>query len=494
MLSSIDTSSKARKADYKSLITNLEYRLGELQREARSLGIPIVLLFEGWGTSGKGSQINRLLLALDPRGVRVHSIEPPSKEERLRPYLWRFWTKTPARGRIGIFGRSWYGRFLVDGMDDTIVDLSDIPATAYSEINAFERQLIDDGCLLIKFFLHITANEQRSRFKKLEDNPATSWRVTPTDWRKHNRYKHYYKVTDRMLANTSTDLAPWTPVAAEDWHWATLRVFETVIDQLSRRIASEHRSRYATKKTAIVAKRDVPDILGEVRLDKRLERPDYTKLLKKYQNRVRDLEHEIYKQRLPVVIVYEGWDAAGKGGNIKRLVRRMDPRGYQVIPVAAPNDIELSHHYMWRFWQEMPKAGHIAIFDRSWYGRVTVERIEGFCTTQEWQRAFKEINETEEHLVQSGAVVLKFWVDIDKETQFQRFTDRGNLEHKQWKITDEDWRNREKWDAYRLAVNEMLHLTSTEYAPWTIVESTDKRYARIKTLKIFCSEIEKRLK
>ena len=194
------------------------------------------------------------------------------------------------------------------------------------------------------------------------------------------------------------------------------------------------------------------------------------------------------------MIVYEGWDAAGKGGNIKRLVRRMDPRGYQVIPVAAPNDIELSHHYMWRFWQEMPKAGHIAIFDRSWYGRVTVERIEGFCTTQEWQRAFKEINETEEHLVQSGAVVLKFWADIDKETQFQRFTDRGNLEHKQWKITDEDWRNREKWDAYRLAVNEMLHLTSTEYAPWTIVESTDKRYARIKTLKIFCSEIEKRLK
>ena len=172
----------------------------------------------------------------------------------------------------------------------------------------------------------------------------------------------------------------------------------------------------------------------------------------------------------------------------------MDPRGYQVIPIAAPNDIELSHHYMWRFWQEMPKAGHIAIFDRSWYGRVMVERIEGLCTTEAWQRAYQEINETEEHLVNSGAVVLKFWVDIDKKTQFQRFTDRANLEHKLWKITDEDWRNREKWDDYRIAVNEMLYRTNTDYAPWTIVESNDKRYARIKTLKIFCSEIEKRLK
>jgi AMP-polyphosphate phosphotransferase len=494
MLSSVDTGSKARKADYKALITDLEYRLGELQREARSCGIPVVVLFEGWGASGKGSQINRLLLSLDPRGVRVHSTQDPEKEEKLRPYLWRFWTKTPARGRMAIFGRSWYSRFLVEGMDDTISDLSEIPDTAYEEVNAFERQLVDDGALLIKFFLHISADEQENRFRKLEGNKATSWRVTSQDWKKHDRYKRYHGITDRMLEATSPGHAEWSVVAAEDWRWATLRVFETVIDKLSAKIAEVNRARYRKHSPPAASREETPDILGGIDLDKRLNRPEYTKLLKTYQSRVRDLEHEIYRQRLPVIIVYEGWDAAGKGGNIKRLVRRMDPRGYEVIPVAAPNDVELSHHYMWRFWQEMPKAGHIAIFDRSWYGRVMVERIEGFCTTEEWQRAYREINETEEHLVNSGAAVLKFWVDIDKETQLKRFNDRGNLEHKQWKITDEDWRNREKWDDYSEAVNELLHRTHTDHAPWTIVESNDKRYARIKTLKIFCSEIEKRLK
>lgn len=493
MLEEADTSLKARKADYKALITDLEYRLGELQREARSLGIPIIILFEGWGASGKGSQINRLLLSLDPRGVRVHSIVEPNDEERLRPYLWRFWTKTPARGRMSIFGRSWYGRFLVEGMDDTVKDLSDIPDRGYDEINAFERQLVDDGCLLIKFFLHISGEEQENRFKKLEKNPSTSWRVTEKDWKKHGQRNRYVKITDRMLEKTSTDGVPWTVVAAEDWRWATLRVFETVIEQLSGKIAAVHRERYR-KPAPLPPRPKIPDILGKVDLGKKLDKNEYSKLLKKYQRRVRDLEHEIYRQRLPVVIVYEGWDAAGKGGNIKRLVRRMDPRGYEVIPVAAPNDLELSHHYLWRFWQEMPKAGHIAIFDRSWYGRVMVERIEGFCSPHEWQRAFGEINEMEEHLVNSGTAVLKFWVDIDKETQLERFTDRGNLEHKQWKITNEDWRNREKWDGYHAAVNEMLHLTHTDHAPWTIVESNDKRYARIKTLKKFCTEIEKRLK
>ena len=493
MLSSVDTRSKARKADYKALITDLEYRLGELQREARSLGLPTIILFEGWGAAGKGSQINRLLLSLDPRGVRVHSIEGPNEEERLRPYLWRFWTRTPARGRMCIFGRSWYSRFLVEGMDDTISDLSEIPKSAYAEVNAFERQLVDDGCLLIKFFLHISAEEQKTRFKELEKNPATSWRVTPRDWKKHEQRDRYEEITDKMLKKTSTDRAPWSLIAAEDWRWSTLRVFETVIERLSSHIAAVHRTRYQKPKPK-PARAKVPDILSAVDLDRKLDRNEYSKLLKKYQSRARDLEHEIYRQRLPVIIVYEGWDAAGKGGNIKRLVRRMDPRGYQVIPVSAPNDIELSHHYLWRFWQEVPKAGHIAIFDRSWYGRVMVERIEGFCTEEDWQRAYAEINEVEEHLVNSGAAVLKFWVDIDRKTQLKRFKDRTNLEHKQWKITSEDWRNREKWDVYSDAVNELLHRTHTDYAPWTIVESNDKRYARIKTLKIFCSEIEKRLK
>ena len=494
MLTTVDTTSKTRKADYRALSAELGYRLGELQREALALNIPIVILFEGWGASGKGSQINRLLLSLDPRSVKVHSIESPTEEERMKPYLWRFWTKTPPRGRIGILGRSWYGRFLVEGMDEAITSLDEVPNRYYEEINAFERQLVDDGVLLIKFFLHMTSEKQEERFKDLEKNPATSWRVTPRDWKKHNEYERYFKLTERMLEKTSTNHAPWSVVAAEDWRWTTLRVFETVIDKLSRKIATRHQTEVPFQRATAYRPEKIPNRLGSVDLDRQLNRTEYTKLLKKYQSRVRDLEHEIYRQRLPVVIVYEGWDAAGKGGNIRRLARRMDPRGYEVIPIAAPNDVELSHHYLWRFWHAMPKAGHIAIFDRSWYGRVMVERIEGFCSTEEWQRAYREINEMEEHLVSSGAVVMKFWIDIDKETQLQRFNDRANLEHKQWKITQEDWRNRERWTVYSEAVNEMIHRTSTNYAPWTIVESNNKRFARIKTLKIFCTEIEKRLK
>jgi polyphosphate:AMP phosphotransferase len=494
MLGTVNLKSKARKADYKALITDLEYRLGELQRQALALKLPVVILFEGWGASGKGSQINRLLLSLDPRGVNVHSIEPPNKEERLRPFLWRFWTKTPAKGRIGIFGRSWYGRFLVDEMDPDIKDLSNVPDNAYDDINAFERQLVDDGAIVMKFFLHISAEEQEDRFKKLESNASTSWRVTRTDWEKHDHYQDYLEATNTMLDKTSTLHAPWTLVAAEDSRWTTLRVFEAVIDQLSRAVSTRAQRQRRSVSDAAYPRSEIPNILGKVDLNKKLGRSEYTKQLKNYQGRVRDLEHEIYRQRLPIVIVYEGWDASGKGGNIKRLVRRMDPRGYEVIPVAAPNDVELSHHYLWRFWQTIPKAGHIAIFDRSWYGRVMVERIEGFCTTEDWQRAFREINETEEHLVNSGAVVLKFWVDIDEKIQLERFKSRENLDHKRWKITEEDWRNREKWGAYQVAVNEMLYRTSTEYAPWKIIESNDKRYARIKTLKIFCTEIEKRLK
>ena len=194
------------------------------------------------------------------------------------------------------------------------------------------------------------------------------------------------------------------------------------------------------------------------------------------------------------MIAFEGWDAAGKGGAIKRLTEPLDPRGYQVNPTSAPNDVEKEHHYLWRFWNTIPKGGHIAIYDRTWYGRVMVERIEGFCTVEEWSRAYAEINEMEEHLYDEGTIVLKFWLHIDKEEQEKRFKERMNNPEKQWKITDEDWRNREKWDLYEEAINEMIQKTSTKTAPWHIIESNDKKYARIKTLKIVTEALEDALK
>jgi polyphosphate kinase 2 (PPK2 family) len=233
--------------------------------------------------------------------------------------------------------------------------------------------------------------------------------------------------------------------------------------------------------------------LDDVDLSPKLAREEYNDLLDDRQRRIRDLEHRSYVERLPVVVLYEGWDAAGKGGNIRRLTQHMDPRGYDVIPIGAPNDIERRHHYLWRFWKELPKAGHIGIFDRSWYGRVLVERVEGYCSPVEWRRAYGEINEFEEAITDFGGVLVKFWLHIDKDAQLRRFRAREATPHKRWKITREDWRNREKWDQYYEAVGDMIRFTGTPCAPWTILAANDKLHARIAALDTVIAAVEARL-
>ena len=494
MLEQIDLSKKIPRAEYKAIMADLELKLGDLQRQAKDLNIPVIIIFEGWDAAGKGTAINRFLLSLDSRGFRVHPTNPPNEEEMLRPFLWRFWTKTPERGRIAIFDRSWYGKVLVERVDKIVK--KKVWSQAYDEIKSFERQLADDGNVIIKFFLHITQKEQKRRFKKLEGNPSTSWKVDEDDWKHHRQYDTYLEATEEMLAKTDTDYAPWTIVEAHDRRFATVKVFNTVIEAMEREI---HAVKNAETKNDIVKTSTAQlanissSILDKADLSLVLTREEYVASLKTCQRRIREIEHEVYLKRLPVIIVYEGWDAAGKGGNIKRLVQGMDPRGYEVISIGVPNDVEKAHHYLWRFWSNIPKAGHIALFDRSWYGRVLVERIEGFCSEEEWKRAYREINEMEDHLVNFGTVLVKFWVQIDQEEQLRRFEERGNTPHKQWKITDEDWRNREKWDQYKAAVDEMLYRTSTSYAPWTIIESNSKWYARIKALTTVIKEVERQL-
>lgn len=494
MLEQIDLSKTIGKQEYKTLIAELEIQLGELQRQARALQIPVIIVFEGWDAAGKGTLINKLLLTLDPRGFQVNPINPPNEEERLRPFLWRFWVKTPSWKKIGIFDRSWYGRLMVERVQK-IVKRS-VWSNAFHEIKSFEKQLVDGGAVIIKFFLHITKKEQKKRFKKLENNPVTAWKVSAEDWKHHRKYKKYLVAIEEMLEKTDSGFAPWHIIEAHDRRFAKVKVFRTVVDMLEKCIherQNQTQPNISTEHPRIELNKMSSSILDKVDLSVSVSREQYEKELKKYQKRIRELEHEVYIKRLPVVIVYEGSDAAGKGGNIKRLVRGMDPRGYEVIPIAAPNDIEKAHHYLWRFWQEIPKAGHIAIFDRSWYGRVLVERVEGFCAEEEWKRAYREINEMEEQLTNFGTVVIKFWVQIDEDEQLKRFKARQDDSHKNWKITDEDWRNREKWDQYKMAVDEMLFRTSTSYAPWTIVESNCKWYARIKALKTVIKAVEKQL-
>jgi len=494
MLENVDLSRKTDKAQYKKLRPELEIKLSALQRRCKELAIPVIIVFEGWDAAGKGTLINDLILALDPRGFSVHSTLPPNEEEALRPFLWRFWIRTPARGRIAVFDRSWYRRLLHDRVEGDL-KRSELERS-FEDIRSFERQLADDGNVIIKFFLHISKKEQKRRFDKLRKNPATAWRVSKDDLERHKRYKEYLEATEEMLSETDSAFAPWTVVEAHDHAFAALKIFDTVIRAVENRVGELERTEKRPR--AAAEEPPLPTVLRSAILDKvdlslSLAREQYKRQLEKKQRRLRELEYEIYVRRIPVVIVYEGWDAAGKGGNIRRLVQGLDPRGYGVVPIGPPNDIEKAHHYLWRFWMQFPKAGHLTIFDRSWYGRVLVERIEGFCSEPEWRRAFSEINEMERHIVNFGTILVKFWLHISPDEQLRRFEERQNTPYKQWKITDEDWRNREKWDQYRVAVEEMLLRTSTPHAPWTIVESNCKWYARVKALSTVIEAIEKRL-
>jgi len=494
MLEKVDLNQKITKAEYRPIITELEYKLGELQRGARKQELPVIILFEGWDAAGKGTLINRLSLALDPRGFNVYSINPPNEEERLRPYLWRFWTQIPGKGRMAVFDRSWYGRVLEDRVEKKVK--KSVWQVAFSEFKAFEEQLINDDYLILKFFLHISLKEQNKRFKKLLGNPATEWRVTEDGLQQHKQYEKYAIAYEDMLAKSDSPTTPWTIVEAHDRRFANIKVFKTITDRIEQKLEelNQTKEKKKTKKKPPVKLDKLSySLLDRVDTSMSLTREEYEKTLKDSQRRMRNLEHEIYTRRIPVIIIYEGWDASGKGGNIKRLVQRMDPRGYEVVPIMAPNEVEKQQHYLWRFWKKIPKAGHIVIFDRSWYGRVLVERIEGFCTEEEWKRAYKEINETEEHLTNFGTVLIKFWLHVDSEEQLKRFQSRKTAPYKQWKINDEDWRNREKWEQYKSAVDDMLFRTSTSYAPWTIVEANSKLFARIKTMKTVIEALENRL-
>lgn len=495
MLEKIDLTKKMGKDEFKERMEVLSVQLAALQRECRSLKIPVIIVFEGFATSGKGTLINQLIGPMDPRGFSVYAINGESDEEKKRPFLWRFWTKTPENGRIAIFDRSWYRRVLVDRFDK--VTSENQLASAYQEIVDFEETLADGGNVIIKFFLDITKKEQKKRMENLLSSKETAWRVSESDKQRNRHFDEYRIMVEEMLQKTDTDFAPWTIVEAVDKKYATVKIISTVINRLQAGIAAKQAQKQAAQLKAepqAPAARLKSSILSQVDLSLTISKEDYKEKLAKLQRRLSILHSELYSRQIPVILAFEGWDAGGKGGAIKRLTQALDPRGYQVNPTSSPNDIERAHHYLWRFWQNVPKNGHIAIFDRTWYGRVMVERIEGFCTTEEWNRAYKEMNDMEATLAHSGAVILKFWMQIDKDEQERRFKERMEIPEKQWKITDEDWRNREKWDQYEIAVDEMLIRTSTTYAPWIIVEGNCKYYARIKVLQTVIDALEKRMK
>lgn len=478
---------ESEKSAIKAEISALKSRLTILQQQIKQAKLPVVVLIEGWGAAGKGSLISDIILNIDPRSFNVFSINPPTEEESRHPFLWRYFQKIPEAGQFVFFDSGWYGETVQNRMDDALSGKE--YRRRIQSINNFERQLSDNGYLVVKFFLHIPKKIQDERFEKLLSSKNTEWRVSKADKRENKHYEEYASAWDELMDKTDTAAAPWHIIdGSERAKW--LEVYRVLTKAIDAALAGERPAcAPAEEKFPLLS---MP-LLCDVFLQQEVEEDDYRSRLKEAQSRLGDLHNRIYRQKIPVILVYEGWDAAGKGGNIKRVAAALDPRGYEVVPIASPDKHELSRHYLWRFWNHIPKTGHIAIFDRSWYGRVMVERIEGLCGDA-WKRAYREMNEFEKELSDWGAVILKFWLHIDKDTQLERFSDRQNTPEKRWKITDEDWRNREKWDRYEVAVNEMLQKTSTAYAPWHIIESTDKKYARLKVLGIVIDALEAALK
>lgn len=492
MLYAANLQNKLTKEEYSPLIEPLKEKIKTLGQLVKTAGIPVIIIFEGWGASGKGSFISDIIEELDPRNFKVHSIDAPTDTEKRKPPLWRFWSRIPSNGQIALFDRSWYYDVSVDKVETNTDD--ETASEHLDSIRIFERQLTDNGYLIIKLFLHIGKEEQAKRFTKLKSDPATAWRVTERDIKRHKKYETHFEAFDNMLKSTHTDYAPWTVVEANDRRFARVKIFKTIISEVENAV---ERKKLVPSPSEEIPQTAYPlvemPLLSEYSLDKTIDPEDYKYILKREQKKLRTLHNIIYQRKIPIIIVYEGWDAAGKGGNIKRITQALDPRGFEVVPVAAPSPSELAHHYMWRFWNNLPKTGHIQIFDRSWYGRVMVERIEKITPPHLWTIGYNEICEFEKYLYDWGAIIVKFWIHIDKDEQLKRFTERQNIPEKNWKITDEDWRNREKWDQYELCCNDMLKYTSTEFAPWTVIESNDKKYARIKAIKTLISAIENRL-
>jgi AMP-polyphosphate phosphotransferase len=492
MLDTLDLNLCLDKQTYAIRIETLREQLRSLQNDCWSMKLPVVLVLEGWAAAGKGTTVKELVDCMDPRGFTVHPILSPTEEERKYPLLWRFWKRLPDRGNIGVFYHSWYTHILEDRLFERITP--ERVLAVMRDINAFERQLVEDGVAIAKFWIHLSKEELKRRLKEYAKDPLDSWRVRPEDWQQVKNYRRYTALAEDMVVQTSTGVAPWTLVEGDCPRWSRVKVLTQVAAKLTEaldRLHIAYPSLSLPPQTTLEPTE--PNFLAKVDLNLALSAEEYKDQLKQAQVSLRKLQLKIHHQQIPVLVIFEGWDAAGKGGAIKRLTETLDPRSYFVYPFAAPTDEEKTHHYLWRFWRRLPTAGTIGIFDRSWYGRVLVERIEGLSTDIEWRRAYQEINEFETQLVEAGYVLVKFWLHISPDEQLRRFQERENDPFKQYKLTVEDWRNRDKWSLYEVAVNQAIQRTNTFLAPWHLIAANDKYYARVNVMQRVAQAIQAKL-
>lgn len=507
MFEAAELGRKIPKKEFDKVAATLRMELLHEQQRLRHAKFPVIVVVAGVDGAGKSETINLLNEWLDPRWLTTRAYQEPSDEERERPEYWRYWRDLPPKGKVGIFLSSWYSRPVLERVYGTI-SKADFDETL-DRIIAFEKELADDGALILKFWMHLGKKAQEKRLRALEKDRLQSWRVTKRDWKNWRMYDKFIESAEHTIMRSSTGSAPWTIVEGADPQYRAITVTTILRDAIRKHLAEmDVRRKLAAEARKVAPEREdvavrsgaralltsQKTILQSLDMKQALDRKTYDMELRKEQGRLNRLAREARARKKSMLLVFEGWDAAGKGGAIRRTTAALDARDFQVIAIAAPTDEERAQHYLWRFWRHLPRAGRFLVFDRTWYGRVLVERVEGFATEHEWMRAYNEINHFEQQLVDHGIVLVKYWLHITKEEQLRRFKEREGTPYKAWKLTDEDWRNREKWDAYEQAVNDMAERTSTIAAPWTLVEANDKLFARVKVIRTACDHLEKALK
>jgi polyphosphate:AMP phosphotransferase len=479
MFEAAEVGNKLDKATYKKEAPAVRAALLAVQgRIAQSKLAPVVVIGGAEG-AGKGETVALLHEWMDARGLETNVLWDLSDEERERPEYWRFWRTLPPRGKIGIYFGSWYSRVIVDRAFDRMND--DAFERELNRIRDFERMLTLEGVPVIKFWLHLSKDAERKQIKALKKDPRARWRLHSAALKFFKRYDDFRRVSERALRETSVGYAPWTVVEAADNEYRNLTVATSLLQALEEALAEEAEVGKARPKgKPPMPKSKRVNVIRRLDLTRSLAKKTYERRLADAQAEVGRLAQKLRKAEKSLIMVFEGSDAAGKGGAIRRLTAAMSPYLYRVIGIAAPTDEERAHPYLWRFWRHLPRRGRVTIYDRSWYGRVLVERVEGFARQDEWRRAYSEINEFEEQLTEAGNVIIKFWLSISAREQLKRFKERERITYKQYKITEEDWRNRSKWDAYEGAACDMIERTSTDIAPWVLVEANDKNWARVK--------------
>jgi len=474
-----------KRGEYRDRARLLREGLLSAQADLRDRPTAALLLVAGVDGAGKGETVQLFNEWMDPRWIRTHAFDEALDEETERPAFWRYWRRLPQRGEIALFLSAWYSSTLlgrVNGGNDAWI------AAELERIRRFERMLANGGTLIFKLWLHLDANAQEARFRELEADPLQRWRVTPRDWENWSRYDEFARAAEEIIDATHTDQCSWRVIEGSDDHRRAVQVGDALLVALRGHLVAKSGASHHVEPTR--ADKEPPAMISLIESSSEAPKSVYREELAVLQGRLNELHRRARDAGLPMIGVFEGRDAAGKGGAIRRVVAALDARSVDVVRIGPPSDEALMHHYLWRFWQRIPRAGHVALFDRSWYGRVLVERVERLTVEHEWRRAYGEINDFEQQLVDHGAVLVKLWLHIDRDEQRRRFEERRRVPHKRWKLTDDDLRNRRLWKQYEVAIAEMLERTSTNAVPWTVVPANSKRHARIEVLRTFVGALE----